>query len=49
MLLNFKSTHALSTKDNKIWSMECSSMISVAAFGPRDSGSNPGWFTEFHE
>ena len=25
-------------------SMECSSMVSVAAFGPRDPGSNPGWF-----
>ena len=20
-------------------------MVSVAAFGPRDPGSNPGWFT----
>ena len=26
------------------WSMECSSMVSVAAFGLGDPGSNPGWF-----
>ena len=25
--------------------MECSSMVNIAAFGPRDHGSNPGWFT----
>ena len=25
-------------------SMECSSMVSIAAFGPRHSGSNPSWF-----
>ena len=24
--------------------MECCSMVSVAAFGPGDHGSNPGWF-----
>ena len=24
--------------------MECSSMVSIAAYGPRDLGSNPGWF-----
>ena len=24
-------------------SMECSSMVSMAAFGPEDFGSNPGW------
>ena len=24
--------------------MECSSMVNIAAFGPRDPGSNPGWF-----
>ena len=28
----------------EIWSMECSSKVSVAAFGPGDPGSNPGWF-----
>ena len=28
----------------KVLSMECSSMFSVAAFGPRDLGSNPDWF-----
>ena len=31
-------------KRNKIMSMGCSSMISVAAFGPGDPGSNPDWF-----
>ena len=25
-------------------SMECSSMVSIAAFGPGDPGSNPGRF-----
>ena len=24
--------------------MECSSMASIAAFGPGDPGSDPGWF-----
>ena len=24
--------------------MKCSSMVSVAAFNPGDSGSNPDWF-----
>ena len=24
--------------------MECSSMVSIATFGPGDPGSNPGWF-----
>ena len=24
--------------------MECSSMASIAPFGPGDPGSNPGWF-----
>ena len=24
--------------------MECSSQVSIAAFGPEDPGSNPGWF-----
>ena len=24
--------------------MKCSSMVSIAAFHPRDPGSNPGWF-----
>ena len=24
--------------------MECCSMVSIAAFGPEDPGSNPGWF-----
>ena len=23
---------------------ECSSMVSIAAFGPGDPGSHPGWF-----
>ena len=26
------------------WSMECRSMVRVAAFGPGDPGSNPDWF-----
>ena len=26
-------------------SMKCSLMVSVAAFGLGDPGSNPGWFT----
>ena len=25
-------------------SMECSSIVSIAPFGPGDPGSNPGWF-----
>ena len=25
--------------------MEHSSVVSLAAFGPRDLGSNPGWFS----
>ena len=25
-------------------SIECSSIVSIAAFGPGDPGSNPGWF-----
>ena len=24
--------------------MECSLIVSIAAFGPGDPGSNPGWF-----
>ena len=24
--------------------MECSSIVSIAAFNPKDPGSNPGWF-----
>ena len=28
-----------------VMSMECNSMVSIAAFGHRDRGSNPGWFT----
>ena len=27
-------------------SMECNSMVSIAALGPRDSDSNPGWFAD---
>ena len=26
--------------------MERSSMVSISAFGPRDPGSNPGWFAD---
>ena len=25
-------------------SMECSSVVSIATFGPEDTGSNPSWF-----
>ena len=25
--------------------MKCSSMVCIAAFGPGDPGSNPGWFS----
>ena len=32
-------------KEIKSRSMECSSIVSIAAFGPGDLGSNPGWFT----
>ena len=29
--------------------MECSSMVSIAAFVPGDPGSNPGWFAVSNE
>ena len=32
---NYKSMHM---------SMECCSIVIIAAFGPGDLGSNPGWF-----
>ena len=35
-----KDTYA---KDRREQTMECSSMVSIAAFGPRDPGLNPGW------
>ena len=31
----------------KAQSMECSSMVSIAAFSSGDSGSNPNWFAVF--
>ena len=37
--------HNFYQKINKNFkSMLCSSMVSVAAFGPGDPGSNHGWF-----
>ena len=31
-------------KSKQSFAMECISMVIKAAFGPRDPGSNPGWF-----
>ena len=33
------------SKETTKGSMECSSMVSVAAFGQGDLGTNPSWFT----
>ena len=35
---------AVTSKEQKGLSMECSSMVSIAAFNLGDPGSNPGWF-----
>ena len=34
----------VSANNKMVKSMECNSMVSMAAFGHGDPGSNPGWF-----
>ena len=40
-----RRTHRQREKKRVEKSMECSSMVSVATFGPGDLGSNSSWFT----
>ena len=39
---NYKYNQIVNKLNN--WSIECSSMVSIAFFGPGDPGSNLGWF-----